>query len=122
MQPDTNPTFPHHRLDAYRVALELAVEVRRLVALMPRGSGPLADQLSRAALSAALLVAEGANRLGAGEKRSRFSLARGEIGECAAALEIAVAMRLLGSASVAPALERAARLSAMLTGLIGRFG
>jgi hypothetical protein len=39
----------------------------------------------------------------------------------AAALEIAVAMRLLGPASVAPALERAARLSAMLTGLIGRF-
>ena len=25
MPPDTTPSFPHHRLDAYQVALELAV-------------------------------------------------------------------------------------------------
>ena len=121
MQPDTNPTFPHHRLDAYRVALELAVEVRAIVALFPRGYASLADQASRAAQSAVLLVAEGANRLGVGEKRSRFSLARGEVGECAAALEIALALGLVGAVRVAPAMERAARLAAMLTGLIRRF-
>ena len=121
MSVNSHPSFPHHRLDAWRVALELVTEVRRLVAMLPRGNGSLADQTIRSSQSAALLVAEGANRLGAGEKRSRFSLARGEVGECAAALEITLALGLLSPDQVGPAMDKADRLAAMLTRLIQRF-
>ena len=36
-------TFSHHRLDVYRLAVQLAVQVRRICDRMPRGSGPLAE-------------------------------------------------------------------------------
>ena len=78
-------SFPHERLDAYRVALELAGAARRLAAQIPRGHRSLADHLLRAATNTVLLLAEGANRRGAGEKRQRFVESRGECGEAAAA-------------------------------------
>ena len=102
-------TFPHNRLDVYRVAIELAVLVHRLRDRFPRGNAHLADDMNRAAQSVVCNIAEGANRLGAGEKRSRFSIARGEAGECAAAAELAGAIGLVPSAdAAAPAAGSAA--------------
>ena len=74
----TDTTFPHHRLDAYRVALELVAAADRVAAAIPRGRRELADQLKRASTSTVLLIAEGANRRTAGDKRQRFAMARGE--------------------------------------------
>jgi four helix bundle protein len=76
----------------------------------------------RASLSCALLVAEGANRVGTGEKRQRYSLARGELGECAAALELAGRLGLAAPLEVAAALALADRVGGMLTRLVARFG
>jgi len=122
MQEATNPTFPHHRLEAWSVAVELAVTVRRIAAGIPRGERSLADQMLRASQSTVLLVAEGANRTGTGEKRQRYSLARGEVGECAAALELAQRLGLVAPLEGAAALALAARVAAMLTRLVQRFG
>lgn len=114
--------FPHHKLDAYTVSLELAVAVRALIARMPRGHAGLADQLSRASVSTVTNIAEGANRLGAGEKRQKFSIARGEVGECAACIELASALGLVPVPDADAATVLAGRVAAMLTRLIQRFG
>lgn len=118
---DNGTEFPHHRLDAYRVSLELAAAARLLADRIPRGHRSLADQMQRAAVSTVLLIAEGANRRGAGEKRHRFSLARGECAECAAAVELAAALGLTPAADATQAQLLAGRIAAMLTRLIRRW-
>ncbi len=114
-------TFPHHRLDAYCVALDFVAAADRVAAPIPRGRRELADQLERASTSTVLLIAEGANRRTAGDKRQRFSMARGECGECAAATEIAMTLRLVPRDDAQRVLVLAARVAAMLTRLIQRF-
>jgi len=57
--------FAHHRLDAWRVALEALLSADRISRRLGRGYGPLADQLRRASQSAYLQVAEGAAKTGA---------------------------------------------------------
>ncbi|MCP4658585.1 MAG: four helix bundle protein, partial [bacterium] len=59
-------------------ALELVAAADRVAAAIPRGRRELADQLKRASTSTVLLIAEGANRRTAGDKRQRFAMARGE--------------------------------------------
>jgi four helix bundle protein len=114
--------FAHHRLDAYALAVEVVVETRRLVDGIPRGHRALADQALRAASSTVLLIAEGANRRTAADKRHRYSLARGECGEVAAAIEVAVALGFVGAAEASTVLDRAGRVCAMLLRLEQRFG
>lgn len=118
---DSSVVFAHHKLDAYRLALEFAVAVRALIARMPRGHAALADQLSRASIATVTNLAEGANRLGTGEKRQKFSIARGEVGEAAACVELAAALGLVPAAEAQAAIALADRIAAMLTRLIQRF-
>ncbi|MBW1880805.1 MAG: four helix bundle protein [Deltaproteobacteria bacterium] len=113
-------TFPHHRLDAYRVALEAMVGVNVLARGIPRGHRSIADQMKRSSTAVVALIAEGANRRGAGEKRQRFTEARGEAGETAAWLEILVVLELAEEAHVAPTAHLLSRVAAMLTRLIQR--
>jgi four helix bundle protein len=100
-------TFPHHRLDAYRVALEAMVGVNALSRRVPRGHRSVADQMKRSSR-------------GVGEKRQRFTEARGEAGETAAWLEILVVLDLADEAEVAPTAHLLSRVAAMLTRLIQR--
>jgi len=114
--------FPHHRLEAYTVALELAQQSKLLADRVPRGYRSFSDQLLRAAGSTVLLIGEGANRYSAGQKRQRYSEARGEVGEVAAALELLIALGLVPAAQGSLALVLAGRVGAMLTRLIQRLG
>ena len=75
--PEDLPRFAHDRLDAYRVAREALLLGDAIARALPRGYGPLSDQLRRALLSAFLGVAEAASRTGA-DRLSRFRCARGE--------------------------------------------
>ena len=113
-------SFPHEKLDAYRIALELAGAAKRLAAQIPRGHRSLADHLLRSATNTVLLLAEGANRRGAGEKRQRFVEGRGECGEAAAAADLAVVMDLAEPVDAENLKLLAGRVSAMLTRLIAR--
>ena len=81
--PNSLARFPHTRLDAWRVALQLAAETQALAEQMPRGYGPLADRLRRAAMSTCLNLAEGAGRWTRRDKAQRFTVARAECGEVA---------------------------------------
>lgn len=114
--------FSHSKLDVFHVALELAAQARRISDRVPRGYRSFADQLKRAAGSTVLLIGEGANRYSAGAKRQRYSEARGECGEVAAALQLLVALELVPKQEVEEALSLAGRIGAMLTRLIQRLG
>jgi four helix bundle protein len=80
------PLLPHHKLLAFGVARELLIAVR---AAAIRDTH-LRDQAMRAAQSACLNCAEGAGRVTRADKARAFTVARGEVVEAAAAVEIAV--------------------------------
>lgn len=121
MQTTSRPEFPHHKLDVYRVSAEMARAARALASQLGHRDRRLADQLHRAASAVPLLISEGANRRTPGQKRQRFTEARGEAAEVAAACELAA---LFGIVSDDEAIEvelLADRVAAMLTRLIQRF-
>lgn len=113
-------SFPHEKLEAYQVALEMAKLAKKMAEGIPRGHRNVADHMLRAASNTVLLLAEGANRRGTGEKRQRFAESRGECGEVGAAGDLLLAYDI-GSRADAERLKRlASRVSAMLTRLIAR--
>jgi four helix bundle protein len=83
---------------------------------LPRGYGPLADQLKRSSQSAYLQLAEGANRSGA-DAKNRFRGGHGEAGEAAAAVEGVMRLGLASESECMNALELLDRTAAMLTRL-----
>ena len=110
------PRFPHHSLDAYAVALEALCRADALAKRLPRGYGPLSDQLRRASQSAFLQLAEGVARSGA-DRAQRLRGARAEACEAAACVEALGRLGLASSAEVAELLLLLGRLGAMLTKL-----
>jgi four helix bundle protein len=119
---ETPGKFPHERLDAYQIALTMARNAKTLAQQIPRGHRSIADHLLRSSSNTVLLLAEGANRRSAAEKRQRFVESRGEASEAAAACDLVIALGL-GSEDQAETVKGfAARVAAMLTGLIQRLG
>ncbi len=86
--------FPHERLDAYQASLELAELAHRMASRVPRGYAKRADQLRRSGTAPVALIAEGANRRSAGDKRTRFDEACGEAGEAVAHAELLARLAL----------------------------
>ena len=74
------------RLEVYAVALDFHSRVSCLAAR--RGQSHLRDQLSRASLSIALNVAEGAGRVAPADKGRFYAIARGSACECWAILDV----------------------------------
>ena len=95
------------------IAQEFIVAVRPLVEAIELRDRNLADQLRRAATSAALNVAEGNRRAGR-DRAARFRIASGECAEAVAALRIAVALGCVADDAIVEALGLADRLCAML--------
>ena len=89
--------FDHERLEVYRRALTLGVTFDRIVP--KRGQAVLRDQIDRASGSVVLCIAEGAGRRTPSEKRNFYSMARGSATECAAALDLLCARRVLPDAT-----------------------
>ena len=113
--------FPHHKLDAYKLAMVLARMAREMTTGVPRGYRTVADHLLRSSSAVVLLIAEGASRIHAGEKHHRYAEARGECGEAAAACELLLTFGLVKPEIARAYIEQSARLGAMLTGLAKRF-
>lgn len=110
--------FQHHRLDAYRVALQALVLGDTIARAMPGGYGCIKDQFRRALTHAFAGVSEAAARTGA-DRQARFRAARGEAGEAAALLEAIGALKLAPQKHVDAEMMLLARLCAMLTRLAG---
>ena len=108
--------FPHHSLDAYAVALEALAKADVLAKKLPRGYGPLCDQLRRSSQSAFLQLAEGVARSGA-DRAQRLRGARAEACEAAACVEALGRLGLAHAGEVESLLALLGRLAAMLTKL-----
>lgn len=112
--------FAHQRLDGYRVAFELFRGVEDLARDLPRGYADFKDQLRRAGSATVRDLAEGANRIHPRDKAARFIVARGEVGETDAALEMVAALGLAGTDRIRRMRMLADRVAAMTWGLIRR--
>jgi four helix bundle protein len=112
--------FAHQRLDAFHVAMDLVVGVEHLAAALPKGHADLKDQVRRAASATMRNIAEAANRWSPRDKIARFQIAHGECGECDAALEMILRLRLGCPHQVRELRHLADRVGAMLTALIRR--
>ena len=106
------------RLDVYRCAVRFLALAAALAERIPRGYGPLADQLRRASLSILLNIAEGTGK--PGQDAARFyAIARGSTMESAAILD---AMETLGFVPATDLVEGhylLERIVSMLTKMIG---
>ncbi len=89
---------------------------------MPRGYRTFADQLMRSAGNSVHLIAEGANRYGAGLKRQRYTEARGEIGEAAASAELLATLGLVPRSDADRLIALAGREGAPVTERHGGWG
>ena len=94
-QPTTPSLLPHETLDVYHLALEFHRALRPLA--RQRGFANLRDQMTRAAESIVLNIAEGAGRTSRDDKRRFYEIAMGSTIECAAVLDC-----LRNRAAIAP--------------------
>src|SRR5262249_14987043 len=85
MNPSLTSLLPHHRLGAYGTALCFLGAVRE-ARVRDR---TLSEQALRAAKSVCLNIAEGAGRVTRADKARAYTIARGELIEAIAAIEIA---------------------------------
>ncbi len=85
---------------------------------MGRVSNNLLDQLSRAALSIPLNIAEGNGRWHAGDKRQFFWIARGSVFECVPLIEVLKTREVLQQKDYEKCRESLSGLGKMLSGLI----
>lgn len=100
-------------LIVHAVALETITELRPLARRIAQRDRSLAQQLRRAASSAALNIGE-AEYSDPGNRRARFHSAAGSAGETRTALEVAVAWGYVTRAEAASALAALDRVVAML--------
>ena len=105
------------RLDVYKCAIQFLALSTRLLAGVPRGNGPLADQLRRAALSVPLNIAEAAGRTTDADVARHYAIARGSAMECAAIVDALRVLRLIEDDAHAQAIDLVARIVAMTTKL-----
>ncbi len=106
--------LPHHKLEAYRVAIGLLEAVRNARIR----DCYLRDHAMRAAKSACLNAAEGAGRVTRADKARCFAIARAEACEAAAGVEIAVAAGDADAGALEAVLQLANRFVAMTTARI----
>jgi four helix bundle protein len=79
----------HEKLDVYQAAIHLTAPAFQIGAGLPKGFGPLADQLRRAAMSIPLTpIAEGVGKPSPAEQARFHGIARGSAMECAAILDV----------------------------------
>ena len=110
--------FDHEKLDVYRVAIEFVGWTAQLL------EGPLSkcrlsavSQLDRASTSIPLNVAEGNGKRSTRDRCCYFDTSRGSALECAAALDVLVARRVLTQERVRPGKAMLKRVVEMLTKL-----
>ena len=114
MKPTTPPQIS--RFLALDASLDLIRSLRTIVKAIRARDSSLASQLSRAASSVSLNLAEGRRREG-GDRRRLFVVAAGSAGEVRAALEIANAWGWTSQQETRTALQILDRLQRLLGGL-----
>ena len=112
--------FSHEKLDVYRVAIEYtqwAFSIGRRLSGINRHAR---DQLLRAAQSIPLNIAEGNGKVGEGDRRHFFEIARGSTLECAAIQDVLEVSGGIGLEDNCKGKVLLDRIAAMLTKIGGR--
>lgn len=107
----------HERLDVYRLALDFVVLANEAIVALPRGHAHLADQLTRAATSIVLNLAEGVGRWSRPEKRRYYRTAHGSAMESAALFDVFHRLALLDGERHAQGKAALERIVSMLVRL-----
>ena len=111
--------FQFEKLEVYQKALDWVEVVESLCAsIKGKVSYSLIDQLSRAALSIPLNIAEGNGRWHKGEKRQFFWIARGSVFECVPVLQILHRKQLIDEQTYTGYYEQLDVIAKMLTNLV----
>jgi four helix bundle protein len=112
--------FDHEKLDVYREAIAFCGWTGELLnSISARAAAK--DQLDRASTSIPLNIAEGNGKFSAKDRARFLEIARGSALECAAALDVLVARKLVALEQIEPAKENLARIVQMLMGMLRRF-
>jgi hypothetical protein len=115
---DAHPSFPHERLDVYRVLLQATEAVSRWSGFsLSRGS--IGDQLVRALSTALLRYTEGYYAQGA-IQAAQWNAARASCGEAASAVLVLLIQRRIGHDQAQDVRELLARAMSMLAKLVRR--
>src|SRR3990167_10906111 len=111
--------FQFEKLEVYQKALDWVEAVESLCeALKGKVSYSLIDQLSRAALSIPLNIAEGNGRWHKGEKRQFFWIARGSTFECVPIIQVLHRKNLINDIQYSGYYEQLDVIAKMLTNLV----
>jgi four helix bundle protein len=108
-----------HQLDAYRCALELYREVRRIIRGFPKGEADLRSQMKRASRSVPFNMGEGVGKRGRA-RVAAYRISLGEAKELIVALDCVEIDELAPVEAVIVAQDLADRVAAMLTRMIER--
>ena len=108
-------TLPHQKLTAYHLALEFLRRVHEA----PIRDADQRAQARKSAKSAARNIAEAAGRWSRADKARVFAIARGEVCEACAAVEIAAAIGCANADDVKAVNALGKRLSDVLGRLVG---
>lgn len=108
----------HERLDVYQTAIDFLALAHQIIAAIPRGQGPLAEQLRRAALSVPLNIAEGTGRVSRADRKRFYATGRGSAMECGAVIDALHVLGVLASERHSEAKVLLERIVSMLTRMI----
>jgi four helix bundle protein len=111
------PRFDHEKLQVYQRSLKFLTCLTELLDRVPPKLSAHA-QLDRASTSIPLNIAEGNGRFTSADRCRFFDIARGSALECAAALDVVVAKRVLTEANNDAGKAGLAEIVSMLVGLI----
>ena len=88
------PQFDHEKLNVYQRALEFVAVITGLLDRIPKGLA-VHCQLDRASTAIPLNIAEGSGKWTVPDRCRFYDIARGSALECAAALDVTVAKKVL---------------------------
>ncbi len=108
-------SLPHHKLIAYQLSLELL----RLVYDTPIRDAEQRSEARKSAKSAARNLAEGAGRWSRADKARVYAIARGEVCEACAAVEIASTIGCASTEDVTAVNALGKRLCDVIGRLVG---
>lgn len=110
--------FGHEQFKAYHFAIEFIAQMSQLQLSIPTGYSSLAEQLRRAAISIPLNIAEGSGKTSSTDKNRFYAIARGSTFECAAILDVLLALHALDKSAVDKPKTLLHSLAAILSAVI----
>jgi four helix bundle protein len=111
--------FQFEKLEVYQKALDWVESIELLCeSLKGKVSYSMIDQLSRAALSIPLNIAEGNGRWHKGDKRQFFWIARGSTFECVPIIQVLHRKKLIDDSQYSGYYEQLDVIAKMLTNLV----